>query len=174
MKELTKEEVQQMISLGKPITNSSIQNLDLYNKMLFEGEEVRTPVIFESCFLSNVDFAILQFYEEVVFQRCKVISAGFHGAYFYKGIVIEDCEFHDTLYFDCGGHNESPHLVKINQTDFYGYVDFFDSWFMGPVEIINCTFHAGTNLLCDMNDFEFPPLLVNNSGNLHLENERGY
>lgn len=174
MKPLTKEVVQKMISLGQPVKNSSIQNLDLYNKSLFEGEQVRTQVIFESCILSNVDFTILEFYEQVVFRRCEVISAGFHGAYFYKGILIEDCEFHDILYFDCGGHNESPHIVKIYGTGFNGYVDFFDSWFMGPVEITNCSFKAGTNLLCDTNGFDILPLLENNTGNLHLENERGY
>lgn len=169
MEVMNKEQVQILISEGKSIDNTDITGLNLYNSNLFEDCKIKTKVIFDSCTLTDLDFACVEFFEEVIFNNCTINSAIFSSTYFYNGVKIHNCKFNDIFYFDCGGHNNKPYSVEFLDTIFNGYVDFFDSCFFGPVEIINCYFNKGTNLLCDMKAFEVKPKVENTKGNLKLE-----
>lgn len=169
MKELSKLQVQQLIAKGLPIRDAQIQDIDLHNVSIFNDKQVKSNVIFELCNIDNLGLNCMDFFEEVIIRNCTINSVGFHGSYFFKGVTIIECVFNDVFYFDCGGHNESPHAVRLIDNIFHGYVDFFDAWFMGPVEIRNCKFKAGSNLLCDMLAFEIKPIIEHNEGNLKID-----
>ncbi|WP_281886548.1 hypothetical protein [Paenibacillus sp. YYML68] len=169
IEELIKTQVQQLIYSGSPVRGYFIKDLDLYDSNLFENEQVKSNVILENCIIDKLDLTIMLFTEEVIIRDCSINSASFHGTYFFKGITIERCVFNEIFYFDCGGHNEFSHTVKLIGNKFKKFVDFFDAWFMGPVEIRNCQFTGGTNLLCDSLAFDVEPTIENNEGNLRLE-----
>ncbi|GIP17509.1 hypothetical protein J40TS1_31510 [Paenibacillus montaniterrae] len=169
MDKLIKTKVQELVYSGSPVSGYFIKDIDLYNSNLFENEQVRRSVLIENCIIDKLDLTIMEFTEEVIIRDCSINLASFHGAYFYKGISIERCVFNEIFYFDCGGHNESSYTVRLIENKFRKYVDFFDAWFMGPVEIRNCQFIGGTNLLCDSQAFDVEPIIENNTGNLRLE-----
>lgn len=169
MEELIKTDVQQLVYSGSPVRGYYIKNLELYDPILFENDQVRTNVTFENCKIDKLDLTIMEFTEEVIIRDCLINSASFHGTYFFKGITIERSVFNEIFYFDCGGHNEASYTIKLISNEFKKFVDFFDAWFMGPVEIRDCQFAGGTNLLCDPLAFDVEPLIENNNGNLSLE-----
>jgi|GEM_PF-4133561 len=171
MEVLTKKQAQLTISKEQPLSLYYLEELDLYNQALFKDEMVNQKIVIENCHIEILDLAIMQFNQEVVLRGCIVGRANFHGTFFLKGIKIEECLFKEILNFDCGGHNEAPYPVKLLNSTFRGYVDFFDAWFMGPFVVSNCKFLAGTNMLLDPSAFEIKPEINNNEGDLELESK---
>jgi hypothetical protein len=76
----------------------------------------------------------------------------------------------------CGGHNTIDKQVTISDSLFNGYVDMFDAWFTGPVNVTGCNFRKGTNLLGNKEKawevrFDTEPYIKNNIGKLDLNGD---
>ncbi len=73
-----------------------------------------------------------------------------------------------------GGHNNPDKLISIHNCIFRGFVDFNDAHFNGPIEIIDCPFEKGTNLLGNKGKpyevlFDIPPRILNNDGKMDFD-----
>jgi len=123
-----------------------------------------------------LDATGLTFQQPLVFERCRLGHALFHGTFFRAGVQFTGCVFEGPVTFSCGGHNEHPAVFVLKDCTFSHFVDFFDSWFMGPVDIRGCHFLAGTNLLGNigqpfMTSFDLPPVIEDTSGTIAMNDD---
>lgn len=77
------------------------------------------------------------------------------------------------LDFNAGGHNSKGNFIIINGNNFRGFVNFFDCWFNGEIEVSNNVFEKGTNILSKTLwvSFDVPIAVHNNVGDLSIESE---
>jgi hypothetical protein len=136
------------------------------------GHRVRVPVQFSDCELQRVEAAGAEFEAPVVLERTRVRhGASFWGGYFFGGLRVEACRFEADVDFQCGGHNGDGAAIVFLDTAFEGFVNFFDCWFEGPVEVRRCAFPGGTNLLGNVGEpfqvrFDVPPVIEGTTGAL--------
>jgi hypothetical protein len=130
-------------------------------------------VTFSGCILESVQAVSVAFLRPVAFDRCQVACVRMSASFFRAGLEITKCSFTSTVAFDSGGHNELGASFRIGESTFGGFVNFFDCWFGGPVEVRACTFSRGTNLLgCgNLIDFGVPPVSEANIGTMDIEGE---
>jgi hypothetical protein len=186
MKELTAAAVLEAISRGETVHNAIVAEtieLRLLAKHWPLGtqgppgtqDQLLVPVSFVGCQLHCIDAVCLHFHHPFVLRDTviDIPSASFYACYFLEGYTIERSTFCGDVDFQCGGHNATDKPVIIRDSTFRGFVNFLDCWFMGPVEVRNCCFEKGTNLLGNKGQpfevtFDVAPLIDGNSGDLDL------
>jgi hypothetical protein len=163
----------------KPIENVTVTEIIDLEKLLAEKSidhnlPFEFPVIFKNCYIKSLCVPLRTCTKRFSFENCVMVSVFFMGCYLIEGISIKNCTFYDDIYLFCaGGHNKPDWPVIIEDTTFYGLVDFQDAWFQGPVRITRCNFVAGTNLLgnlghSDSVHFDYQPELESNTGKLDM------
>jgi len=135
---------------------------------------VKKQISFINCEITSIKSMLIEYNKPLKLKNCVIETADFHANYFMDGLLIERCEFKSAVDFQCGGHNKSDKFISMKNSKFNGFVNFFDCYFGGPVEIVNCEFAEGTNLLGNKNKpyevyFEVKPILKKNVGNLNLD-----
>ncbi|UQN06553.1 hypothetical protein [Deinococcus sp. QL22] len=170
---MTAAEALQRLKTGEGLVGVEVRGqLDL--QALEDTGGVRLPVLLRGCRLPAVDASDLVFHAPVTFERCHVDAALFYAAYFLQGARFEACTFGGDVTFECGGHNEAPAAFTLLNCTFQGFVNFFDNWYPGPVEVRGCRFEGGTNLLGNRGQpyevaFDLPPQIEGNSGVLDAD-----
>lgn len=165
-------------ALGRLRVEGCLVGVELLDRLdlqaLRDGNGVHQAVVVRDCHLPAVDAPDLVFRAPVTFEGCRVGQAFFYAAYFLAGARFEACTFDEAVTFECGGHNEPPARFALLDCTFRGFVNFFDNWYPGPVEVRGCRFEGGTNLLGNRGQpfevaFEVPPLIEGNSGVLDAD-----
>lgn len=156
---------------GRPLTDIyvdgelKIETNDTWNK----------EVVIENCIIEYLSGSITQFEKPVRLINCHFKKCQFVFTYFLGGLTIDNCTFENYLDFQAGGHNKAGFPVIITNNNFAGFVNFFDCWYENEVTISNNRFHKGTNLLGKPHNilvtFEVEPTILNNLGQLDLDNE---
>lgn len=140
-----------------------------YEPLAVKGQDVRKRLRFENCFIKIFGADGLVFHRPVSLRACEIRRTGFCAAYFFRGLEILACEFHELFYFGAGGHNRPGYPIRMVDCIFHEFVDFDDCYFEGPVEVMNCRFEKGTNLL----HFVQQPFGLNKTGSLRVEGNVG-
>lgn len=148
-----------------------LSTLDLHT---LGDPDVRLPVTARACRIDALDASFLVFEEPVTFEQCHFGSLFCFATYFLRGARFINCTFDGAVTFECGGHNEAPAAFVLVGCIFHQFVNFFDGWYPGPVEVRGCRFEAGTNLLGNIGQpfvtsFEVSPIIADTSGVLDLD-----
>src|SRR5262245_22333327 len=109
--------------------------------------KVRLPVALRHAAVEYLNTACVVFEAPVCIDHCSIAASCFYAAYFLQGLKICECEFIGPVTFMDGGHNMPGCPVRLAGTVFRDFVAFDDCYFPGPLEIVDCTFHEGSNLL---------------------------
>lgn len=130
------------------------------------------------CEIDTLGLSCAQFQGNVLIQDCTFLDPnsaleGF-ATYFHAGFVMERCRSAGPVDLQCGGHNRNGNWIRIVDVSFEKFVNFFDCWFEGPVEVSRCKFKCGTNLLGNQNHpcrvtFDVAPIIEQNEGVLTLD-----
>ncbi|WP_371827351.1 pentapeptide repeat-containing protein [Deinococcus sp. QL22] len=168
---LSAEQVVPLILAGQPLSNLNVIGSVV---LIISDDYVLPPVSLTNCHFQRFNASITGFSGPVTFQDCRFDEARFFGTYFLGGARFINCIFTGEVDFSAGGHNTPPAEVVLEHCEFRQYVDFFDVWYTGPVRIQNCRFLGGTNLLIYLSEpygstLEYPPLVLENQGDLGLE-----
>nr|WP_246580432.1 hypothetical protein [Deinococcus aestuarii] len=169
---MTAEDALAQLGEGRPIEDATIAD-EVRLRQLSE-DKTSVPVLLRRCHLEGLSALLLQFSAPVVFEDCTFRTANFYAAYFLRGAEFINCTFLTEVSFECGGHNEPSVRFRLAGCTFRGFVNFFDNWFHGLVEIRECAFERGTNLLGNIGQpfavrFEVPPIIEGNTGDLALD-----
>ncbi|UOK42168.1 MULTISPECIES: hypothetical protein [Flavobacterium] len=167
---ITTERATDLLKDGEPIIDFYIEG-----EVVIEGlDNWEKEVVFENCIIKHFSGNI-QFEKPVKLINCHFQKCEFFGAYFFGGLTIDNCTFDDYLDFCAGGHNKTGNPVIITNSNFKGFVNFFDCWYENEVIISNNKFHKGTNLLGKVHNipvtFEIEPTIKENIGALDIDNE---
>lgn len=129
-----------------------------------------------NCILENLSAINIQFTKPVKLVNCHLKNCQFHFSHFLAGLTIDNCTFESHLDFQAGGHNKDAHAFTIINSDFKGFVNFFDCWFESDVFIYSNNFRAGTNIYGSPNGipvtFDGETIINNNIGQLGLNQVR--
>jgi hypothetical protein len=130
-------------------------------------------ILISHCFLEGLVSSVTHFPEIVVFSNTCFQKCEFVFSYFLRGLTIENCTFKSSLDLQGGGRNEAGYPIKIWNSTFLGFVNFFDCWYTGEVSISRNAFAKGTNIASQKQliTFDFPPELFDNTGRLDIEAE---
>ena len=166
-------EALEAIRRGAPIRDAEIKEpLDL--RSIADEDSIVAPVEFTNCRLYSLNAVMVHFHRPLVLENTEITTSNgsFSFCYFFEGLIIESCAFGGELDSQCGEHNGAAHPFLTDST-FHKFVNFFDCWFMGPVEVQSCRFEEGTNLLGNRGEsyrlqFDVAPAVESNSGNLEL------
>ena len=166
---LTAKEARKILESAIPLINSVVEGV----LELDAGEQWSKPVIIENCTIESLTCIMVQFQKHVKIKNCHLKNASFNFSYFVGGLTIENCEFDEYLDFEAGGHNSVGNNIIIRNSQFNGFVNFFDCWFTGEIAICNNTFRRGTNILSknQLVSFDIPLYLDNNVGDISVESE---
>lgn len=108
--------------------------------------DFNTELIFEDCTINSFNASTRTLGRPITFKRCKIGAIWCHGTYFHGGLNLLESVVDEFSSFDCGVHNWAPNKFVINHCVFHDFLDFFDVFFQGPIEITNNDFKAGTNI----------------------------
>jgi hypothetical protein len=153
---------------------SSLDNCYVEGIVEISGEENwNKPICITNCLLESFAGSLTQFPETVVFSDTYFQKCEFVFSYFLRGLTIENCTFESFLDLQAGGHNKAGYPIKIWNSTFLGFVNFFDCWYTGEVSISRNAFAKGTNIASQKQliTFDFPPELLDNTGRLDIEAE---
>jgi uncharacterized protein YjbI with pentapeptide repeats len=164
MKFTTEEELLYLIDKEVPIINRAFQEINL--RSISNDGTISKNIIFENCRFQYLDLSFIVFKNILKFKGCLFEKASFHSMFIKSHFDIENCDFINSLDFSCG---DIVSTLVINETTFHEYVDFFDTFFDEKVEISNCNFKHGTNLLAWTGAFKFNPIIYRNTGDLKLD-----
>jgi hypothetical protein len=174
MRELIEKELLSYIKEGEPIRNVRVAERVSLTSICGAGQ-LYHPVEITGCRLVSFDAMMIQFHQGVLLENSLISEShgSFAGSYFLGGLRIQNCIFESDVDFQCGVHNKGDNLFALRNTVFKKFVNFFDCRFEGPVEIKNCRFEAGTNLLGNRGapfevTFETPPIIKDNFGDIEL------
>lgn len=157
----------------KEILNSKIKDEINFFEIMEEYELVKKEITFINCEIGSIISPSTIFFKPFTLKNCILHHASFSSNSFREGLIIDNCEILSNVTFEAGGHNKIDKPIKLLNSKFHGVIDFFDCWFQGPVEIINCEFIKGTNLLGNKGEpfevgFDFKPTINSNEGRLDL------
>lgn len=163
-----------LLQSGQPLQGVHVDTLDLGSFWGHGQDEVRVPIIVRDSRIDALDSSCLAFHQRFIFERCHLGNVVCFATYFLAGAQFIECTFDGPVTFECGGHNEPPASFILNDCTFADFVNFFDCWYPGPVDIRRCHFVAGTNLLGNVNQpfvtsFDLPPLIEDNTGTLSMD-----
>ncbi|MGQ0798170.1 MAG: hypothetical protein ACT4OI_09985, partial [Methanobacteriota archaeon] len=179
MREVTAEEAVNVLRresrLHEVHVTGRLVMLSLVDQERFEKRfdiDINLAIRFSECIFDELDSSVVWYTAPVEWDRCifRHIQLA-NGVYFLQGLVCRDSEFLSEVLFDSGGHNDKDHLIIFERVRFHGFVDFFDSWFTGPIVFRDVAFLGGTNLLNEERgwvQFDVPPVLERVSGTSDL------
>ena len=136
---------------------------------------IDSPILIKNCLLDDLDAGFIEFEAPVVLENVEVVGTClFHACCFLAGFSARDCHFRSRVDLQWRGHNKNGSLFRIENSQFDGFVDFEDAWFMGPVIVRGCAFHGGANLLGmrgqpNQVTFDVEPIIEFNTGRLDLD-----
>jgi hypothetical protein len=140
-----------------------------------EAMHFPVPLTLQHCRLDHLDAVMVQFRRPVVLRHVRIGRADFSFAYFLQGLLLEDCIVDSYLDFQAGGHNQPGFPLQLRRNSFHGFVNFFDCWYRGPVQVEDNRFAQGTNLLGQPENypvtFDVPLLIAGNVGRLDHDDE---
>ncbi len=140
------------------------------------NSNIPKKVTFRNCYITDIDARDCGFEKLFTLSKCLIVSASFEPSYFLGGATFDGCEFiNDIGFLTMGGSSPGKPLI-VRDCVFHGFVNMFDAWFEGPVEISRCSFPKGTNLLGNKGKpyqvrFEVTPILKDNAGKMDVDNE---
>lgn len=190
---LSISKVIKLIQNEQPIINVKVSE-PLSLNHLVANERLHLNIEFRDCYLHSLALINIHCYHPVVLKntvisphnvsltdwifqpelKLKTWSSGFFlGTYFHAGLLIENCSFKREVDFQSGGHNCIDKPIIIRNSKFHKFVNFLDCWFSGPIEVQNCCFKQGTNLLGNQGQpyqvqFDLTPVIKGNYGVLDL------
>lgn len=174
MRNASVEEVLDLLRRGLPLRELLVAE-PISIESLAINERITQPIEIVGCQLHSLNAISLRFESSVVIKDSLIenTNGSFAFSYFLGGLIIQECTFESKVDFQCGGHNKNSNCFLIADSTFKKFVNFFDCWFEGPVEIRNCDFEAGTNLLGNQDapyaaTFKLPPVIENNIGVMNL------
>lgn len=173
MEFLDAQHVLECLQAGTPLVEVHVHALDL---RLVADNLRDTPLTFRRCRIDEFNASSSIFDAPVDFEQCHFGRVRCDATYFHGGAHFLACRFDGPVSFACAGHNELPHAFVLNGCTFHAFVDFFDGWYPGPVDIRHCRFLAGTNVLTYVASpfgasAAYPPLIVENAGVLDMDDE---
>jgi hypothetical protein len=127
--------------------NEDLGEVDLW-KLLLKNDDylIATELTFVNCNISTFNSTCKYISKKVKFLDCKISSLICHATYFFGGFEIINSIISGKSTFDCGVHNAITSDFIITGSTFKDHVDFFDTYFDGPVTIVNNNFEKGTSL----------------------------
>lgn len=170
---MTSDEVTDLIIYNQKVKDAVISGIINFSIDIFDH-----AVIIENCSINCFRANNIQFNKQVKFVNCKFKICDFSFAYFPGGLEIIDCSFNTYLDFQCGGHNKSQNPVRLENSIFKDFVNFYDCSYDGPFILNGNDFQKGTNILGNKNmpyevTFKLTPIFENNKGLMNLNGE-GY
>ncbi|NML64554.1 hypothetical protein HHL22_04985 [Hymenobacter sp. RP-2-7] len=168
---LIAEEAVALLQTGQPLTDCYISG----ELALAPGETWEQQVVLENCVVERFYCPCTSFSKGVELRNCRFQQCQFTFSYFLGGLIVDACYFDSYLDFQAGGHNQLGNPVRITNSRFASFVNFFDCWYESAVVITDNDFLGGTNLLgAPFNipvTFNMPPVLARNSGQLDAADE---
>lgn len=168
---ISAEDALAQLRSGQPLRGYSISG----NLELPPSETWPQEICLENCLVENLACLSVDFSKLVKLLNCRFANCQFTFSYFLGGLTIDSCYFDDYLDFQAGGHNQGGEPVRIVNSRFAAFVNFFDCQYESAVIITDNHFSGGTNLLGKPHNipvtFEVAPLLARNSGQLAADNE---
>ncbi|ULH15530.1 pentapeptide repeat-containing protein [Deinococcus sp. KNUC1210] len=132
--------------------------------------DIVPPLGFKHCTIETIEGTGVIFQGHVSFEDCAIGSVLFYSATFLQGAYFKNCIFDGpAITFECGGHNQSPSRFILEQCVFRHFVNFFDCWYPGGIEVRQCHFEKGTNLIGNLGQ----PYQVDLGKNAIIENNIG-
>jgi hypothetical protein len=168
---MTQEEATDLI-----IYNQVVKDVSISGIINFSNDSFDHAITFHNCTIKNFQGTNIQFNKQVSFINCKLNICDFSFAYFIGGLEIINCTFENYLDFQCGGHNKSQYHIRLENSIFKGFVNFYDCTYDGPFLVIRNDFQKGTNILGNKNlpyetSFKLTPVIDFNKGALNLNEE---
>lgn len=135
------------------IKNQSFQRIDLASSLKYDKLKinVNTELTFINCQVDVFSATDIILTKKIRFENCTIGEFQCHATRFHEGFELISTIVKRASQFDCGGHNQSSHKIIIQDCIFEGYVDCFDIYCKGSVQIINNLFKDGTNLFLYLN-----------------------
>jgi hypothetical protein len=168
---ISAEEAIALLRAGQPLQGCGIRG----KLELPPGETWPQEIRLENCVVEHLGCLSVNFSKPVELLNCRFASCQFTFSYFLGGLTIDSCYFDDYLDFQAGGHNQGGAPVRIVNSRFAAFVNFFDCQYESAVIITDNHFLGGTNLLGKPHNipvtFEVTPLLARNSGQLDVDGE---
>ena len=164
-------DIKNNIIKGLPIEDARLENPLSFSELFVDGF-CDKPIVLNNCEFYDLDLSMIQYKYPVVLSKTIFHKVSFYGSYFLKGIIIKDCNFNSLVDLMHGGHNSEESKFSLINNTFEDFVDFEDSWFQGPIELVQNRFNKGTNLLLDGQlgvTFDNPPFLKDNKGGLSVD-----
>jgi hypothetical protein len=165
------EKATDLLRSGQPLVDCYIGG----ELTLPPGETWDQEVVFENCVVENFSCLSISFGKPVELRNCLFNNCQFTFSYFLGGLSIDTCCFDSYLDFQAGGHNQGGKPIRIVNSQFSAFVNFFDCWYESAVIITDNHFPGGTNLLGKPHNiavtFDVAPLLARNSGQLAVDGE---
>ncbi|AEA45692.1 hypothetical protein [Fluviicola taffensis] len=126
--------------------DENFEKIDLTSLMQSDKFDFNTELIFENCNIHSIGDSIKLYSKKISFIDCEIGSIWFQGTHFIGGLELKNCSVSNYSYLQAIGHNLAPNEFIIDNCVFNDYVDFFDCYFEGPVQITNNDFRQGTNI----------------------------
>jgi len=163
---ITAEHASLLIKDGLPLLNFNVKGVIEFPESGYGNELTIINCTIEGLQAEGAEFEKPVNFKNTTFNQCK-----FNFAYFLHGLSITDCIFENTLSFAIGGHNQIGYPVNIENNIFFEFVDFWDCWYQGEVNIIRNHFSKGTNIesKLDLITFDIAPVIQNNTGKTDIQ-----
>lgn len=172
---ITAEAALQKLRAGEALRGVQVPGTVDLRELLADDTSVVVPLRLEHCRLDHLSAVLLQFQRPVVLRHLHIGRLDFTFSYFLQGLTVENCTIDGYLDFQAGGHNQPGFPVQLLDNTFHGFVNFFDCWYRGPVQVAGNDFRQGANLLgAPFNipvTFDVPPQLTGNLGRLDHHDE---
>lgn len=148
--------------------NEDLGDVDLWTLRLKNVDYlIATELTFLNCNISTFNACCKYISKKITFIDCKISRLNCHATYFFGGVEIINSVISGKSTFDCGVHNSKTSSFIIAGSTFKDHVDFFDTYFEGPVTIENNNFEKGTSLGL------YITTAINNSCNNRIEHNKG-
>ena len=158
------------------IYNQTVKDVSISGIINFSTDTFDHSIDIQNCSINCLQAAMTKFNKPVKFFNCKFHLCDFSFSYFLGGLEIINCCFKNYLDFQSGGHNKTHNPVRLENSVFLDFVNFFDCSYDGPFILNGNDFQKGTNILGNKNmpyevTFKLAPLLKNNKGIINLNGE---
>jgi hypothetical protein len=175
MRVISPQEAANLLDSSHVLANVVVAgHLDLRSTRNVSEDEIQVPITIQGCQIQSLSAACLVFKAKVAISKSTIKGGcSFFATYFLAGLEIVDSEFEGEVDFQCGGHNAPGCPVKLCRCAFHDFVNFFDCWYTGPLEITDCQFCKGSNLLGNVDkpygvSLDASAMIERNTGDLNL------
>ena len=158
-------------------SNNSLENFHIYGDFdISDFGRYVNKIIINNCTIENFNAQNVDFVSDIELIDTLFLNASFATSFFKNGLLIENCIFKNNVDFQDGGYNKVNKSIEFINNTFYGFVNFIDCVFNGPVVLKYNNFNKGSNLLGNKNKsyctvFDFEPELYKNKGEIDLDGE---